>query len=220
MLIFDNVTKRYHYEQYDTISGLTLTLSDKLNTLLIDTQSGKTTLCKLVLGLEKPTNGSIYYNGVDVCTIEPKQLDATYLCKELLLFDGKTALYNVAKPLLLRGYSKQDAAAKATQALAQVGVDANAKVSKLCVEDKVGVVLARLFARGSSMVLVDDFLPLLTPVQTQQLMGYLTNANCFVLHLTSQPDLVFGKVYLWHDGKIVTDNITQVLQQALWLNKY
>ena len=84
----------------------------------------------------------------------------------------------------------------------------------------LSVVLARLFARGSSMVLVDDFLPLLTPVQTQQLMDYLTNANCFVLHLTSQPDLAFGKVYLWHDGKIVTDNITQVLQQALWLNKY
>ncbi len=220
MLVFNNVTKRYHYEQFDTVASFNLTLTDKLNTLLIDAQSGKTTLCKLILGLEKPTAGTVVFDGQDCSQIDGKQLDATYLCKDLLLFENKTALYNVAYPLVLRGMQKDVANAIATQALEGVGINPSEKVKKLNEQDKLWVVLARLFARKSKLVLVDDFLPLLTDEQKAKLMHYFDQTDCFVVHFTSQVDLAFGKVYLCHDGQVYTENINEKLKELIWLNSY
>lgn len=220
MLVFNNVTKHYHYEQYSTVAGFNLTLTDKLNTLLIDAQSGKTTLCKLILGLEKPTSGSVTFNGEDCCQIGGKQLDATYLSSDLLLFEGKTALYNVAYPLVLRGVQKEVANQAAAKALQGVGVNADAKVKTLALQDKVWVVLARLFARKSKLVLVDDFLPLLSDLQKRKLMEHFYQTDCFVVHFTSDVDLAFGKVYLCHDGHVYTENIKEKLQEIIWLNSY
>ncbi len=220
MLEFINLTKKYHYEQYNTITGLNLTLTDKLNTLLIDAQSGKTTLCKLILGLEKPTAGKVVFCGKDCDQMDGKQLDATYLSKDLLLFENKTALHNVAYPLVLRGQSKAQANQVATKVLTDVGIDPATKVKNLTPTQQVDVVLARLFARQSKLVLIDDFLPLLTRQQSAKLMDYLHQTDCFVLHLTSQLDLAFGKVYLYHDGQIYTQSIKEKMQDIIWLNNY
>ena len=220
MLVFENVTKHYHYEQYPTVENFSLQLTDRLNTVLVDAQSGKTTLAKLVLGLEKATSGRVTWNNKDCFTIDGKDMDATYLCSNLLLFGGKTALYNVAYPLILRGQSKQQAHQVAQQLLQQCGIDPSTKVKKLSPAQQVDVVLARLFARNSALVVVDDFLPLLNEKQTQRLMQFFDQSNCFVVHFTSELEQAFGSVYLWHDGKVVTDNIKQYLDEAIWLGRY
>ncbi|MBO5866908.1 MAG: hypothetical protein J6Q55_02510, partial [Clostridia bacterium] len=152
--------------------------------------------------------------------IDGKQLDATYLCKDLLLFGGKTALYNVAYPLILRGYSKQSANEIARQALQNMGIEPTVKVKKLSPTQQVDVVLARLFARNSTLVVIDDFLPLLTDSQRQSLMQFVEQSNSFVVHFTSNVDLSFGATYLWYEDQIFTQNIKEKMQNIFWLNNF
>ncbi len=67
---------------------------------------GKTTLLKLVAGLESPDSGQIFIDGVDVANTPGK---VGYMSQDSLLFPYKTVLENVALPLILSGQKKAEA---------------------------------------------------------------------------------------------------------------
>ncbi len=68
---------------------------------------GKTTLLKLIAGLERPDNGQIFIDGVDVTNIPGK---VGYMPQDSLLVPYKTVLENVTLPLILSGRKKSEAA--------------------------------------------------------------------------------------------------------------
>lgn len=67
---------------------------------------GKTTLLKLIAGLENPDSGQIFIDGVDVTNTSGK---VGYMSQDSLLFPYKTALGNVTLPLILSGEKKSKA---------------------------------------------------------------------------------------------------------------
>ena len=86
-----------------------ISLSVKANeTIAILGQSGcgKTTLLKLIAGLEKPNSGQVLVNGVDVTSTPGK---VSYMPQDTLLFPYKTVLENVTLPLILSGKKKSEA---------------------------------------------------------------------------------------------------------------
>src|SRR5437763_2998374 len=96
--------------------------------LVGESGAGKSTLLHLLGGLDRPTEGAIYFGHKDICTLASHEL-AQFRNRELgfvwqipSLLAEFTALENVMMPLLIRGLSKEDAAGIALGRLAETGL--------------------------------------------------------------------------------------------------
>jgi hypothetical protein len=89
-------------------------------------QSGKTTLLKALCGLVPLATGAVSVDGADLAA-GPEALSAIrerigMVFQSDALFDSMDSLANVALPLLRRRVGKAEAAARAREALSQVGL--------------------------------------------------------------------------------------------------
>ena len=90
--------------------------------------SGKTTLLNLIAGLDKPTSGKIFIDGVDVAELNETELavwrsrNVGFIFQFYKLIPVLTALENVELPLILTPLAKQERRAHAETALDVVGL--------------------------------------------------------------------------------------------------
>ena len=61
--------------------------------------AGKTTTLRTVAGLEKPTEGDVYLDGVRVTEVHPSRRDVAMIFENLALYPNKTGFENIAFPL-------------------------------------------------------------------------------------------------------------------------
>ncbi|MFN5450478.1 ABC transporter ATP-binding protein, partial [Bradyrhizobium sp.] len=135
------------------------------------TGCGKSTLLNVAAGLLKPAAGSVRIFGQPLAGLNH---DAGYLFQADALFPWKTALENVAIGLEVAGSARADAAAKAQQWLASVGLGAfgNRYPHMLSGGQRKRVGLAQVLIRNPRIILMDEpFGPL--DAQTRQIMGNL-----------------------------------------------
>ncbi|HEY2919980.1 MAG TPA: ABC transporter ATP-binding protein [Candidatus Binatia bacterium] len=90
--------------------------------------SGKTTLLNLIAGIDKPTSGKIFIDGIDVAELSETELavwrsrNVGFIFQFYNLIPVLTALENVELPLILTPLSKQERRAHAETALEVVGL--------------------------------------------------------------------------------------------------
>ncbi|RUO78686.1 cell division ATP-binding protein FtsE [Pseudidiomarina taiwanensis] len=89
--------------------------------------AGKSTLLRLIGMMERPTTGRVLINGHDLRKITRKQIpyvrrDIGMIFQDHRLLMDKTVLDNVALPLLIEGYSMQEARKRVQAALEKVGL--------------------------------------------------------------------------------------------------
>jgi putative ABC transport system ATP-binding protein len=90
--------------------------------------SGKTTLLNLIAGIDKPTSGKIFIDGVDVAELSETELavwrsrNVGFIFQFYNLIPVLTALENVELPLILTPLAKQERRAHAEAALDVVGL--------------------------------------------------------------------------------------------------
>src|SRR6202453_3065982 len=96
--------------------------------LVGESGSGKSTLLHLLGGLDRPTEGAIYFGENDICQLSANEL-AEFRNRELgfvwqihSLLAEFTALENVMMPLLIRGQSQQQAEPLSMARLDEVGL--------------------------------------------------------------------------------------------------
>ncbi|MCX7117128.1 MAG: lipoprotein-releasing ABC transporter ATP-binding protein LolD [Legionellales bacterium] len=126
--------------------------------------SGKSTFLHLLGGLDKPTGGKVYQQGVDWqtlsekkrCQLRNKQLGFIYQFHYLL--PEFSALENVAMPLLLGGESVDAAQSKAADILVHVGLGARIqhKPSQLSGGERQRVAIARALVHQPHCVFADE----------------------------------------------------------------
>jgi iron(III) transport system ATP-binding protein len=147
---FVDVTKRYG--DVDAVRGLTLT------TLLGPSGCGKTTTLRLIAGLELPTAGVIRIGGRDVSNVPASDRDVSMVFQSYALFPHMSVLENVRYGLDVAGVARQDATARARDALASVGLrgfDARLP-AELSGGQQQRVALARALVLEPSVLLFDE----------------------------------------------------------------
>ena len=132
--------------------------------LVGESGAGKSTLLHLLGGLDRPSNGTIYYGGIEISGLADSE-QADFRNREIgfvwqihYLLPEFTAQENVMMPLLIRGVPLQAAAAESLARLDEVGLRARAshRAGELSGGEQQRVVLARALVGKPSVLLADE----------------------------------------------------------------
>ncbi len=161
--------------------------------------SGKSTLLGLLAGLEKPTEGSIRFEGLALEEADEDQLalwrreKVGFVFQNFQLLSNMTARENIMLPLELLG--RKDAQAVATQLLEDVGLSERGHhyPSQLSGGEQQRVALARAFGHGPAVLFADEptgNLDQATGSQALQLLLRLREQHGTTLVLVTHDDVV------------------------------
>lgn len=126
--------------------------------------AGKTTLLQLIGALDRPTSGSILFNGRDLASMSDKQL-ATFRNRQIgfvfqfhQLLPEFTALENIIIPALIAGRSRSEAEKEAMELLGIMGLQERAehKPSELSGGENQRVAVARALINKPALILADE----------------------------------------------------------------
>jgi lipoprotein-releasing system ATP-binding protein len=146
-------------------AGLDLAVAEGEKLALVgESGSGKSTLLHLLGGLDRPTEGAIYFGQDDICQLPANEL-AEFRNRQLgfvwqiySLLAEFTALENVMMPLLIRGQSREQAQPEAMARLEEVGLKPRAshRAGELSGGEQQRVVLARALVGNPKVLLADE----------------------------------------------------------------
>lgn len=218
MIEFNGVELHYHYDEYAVLKNLTFSLIDGINTILCDSQSGKSSICKLLTKQFKPTKGQILLNGQDICGITNEALGILYLSAKPTFFENRSVKYNVEYPLKVRKApraERENRFVELSRALALPQADV--KLRKLSVTERKQVALARGLSVERKVVLLDDLCEDIEEInRISQLFG-----NALVVVLTSNADLACGNTIVLDGGNTVyqgtVDGALEVVSNLSWI---
>ena len=122
---FRNISKRYGSNANAplVVKGISFTVpKGTLTTILGPSGCGKTTTLRMIAGLEAPTGGQIFIDGVEVTTLGPAERNVSMVFQSYALFPHMNVLANVSYGLSVSGVSKAEARERAHAAMATVGL--------------------------------------------------------------------------------------------------
>ena len=125
--------------------------------------SGKSTLLHLIGALDKPTEGKVFIEGVDVSTLNDNQLadlrrKIGFVFQFFNLIPRFTARENVELPMAINGLSKDERRKRSEELLENVGLKdrMNHKPTELSGGEQQRVAIARALANNPSFLLMDE----------------------------------------------------------------
>lgn len=140
------------------LHGLDLTVPTGTCTAVLGPSgTGKTTLLRVIAGLERPTAGTVHLAGDDVTSRAPEQRDVAVVFQDARLFPSMTVHENVAFPLRMAGRDA-DLLEVVTDALRTVGLAGfhGRDVGTLSGGEAQRVALARALVRRPKLLLLDE----------------------------------------------------------------
>ena len=156
-LVLDNVRLEVGAEVY--IRDVTLSLPrGTLNVLLGPTLSGKTSLMRLMAGLDAPTRGRIRVNGQDVTGWPVRRRNVAMVYQQFINYPSLTVYENIASPLRVAGLSKSEIDARVRDAARLLRLDAylDRRPLQLSGGQQQRTALARALVKRAELVLLDE----------------------------------------------------------------
>lgn len=197
MIEFKQVSLKYHYDEYAVLKDLSFTLVDGVNTVLCDSQSGKSSVCKLLTKQFTPTSGQIVVDNCDIASITNQSLGILYMPAKPTFFENRSVKYNVTYPLKVRKASKNEQIERFNEVAQMVGLTGgDVKLKKLSESERKRVALARGLTVKRQTVLLDDFCD--ASPQIDEIVKFFTDTTIVIL--TSDVNLARGNVVVLDGG--------------------
>ncbi|WP_419205306.1 methionine ABC transporter ATP-binding protein MetN [Photobacterium leiognathi] len=179
--------------------------------------AGKSTLIRCVNLLERPSNGHVIVDGIDLTTLSNQKLTLArrkigMIFQHFNLLSSRTVFENVALPLELANTDKATINAKVTELLALVGLEDKhlSYPSNLSGGQKQRVAIARALASDPKVLLCDEATSALDPATTHSILELLQEINrklnLTILLITHEMDVVkriCSEVAIIGGGKLV-----------------
>ena len=157
MLELRNVTKVVGVETH--IDNVSLTLEHgSLNVLLGPTLSGKTTLMRLMAGLDAPTGGSVWFDGVDVTGVPVQKRKIAMVYQQFITYPAMTVYENIASPLRVAGSDRTTIDREVRQAAELLRLTPYLERTPLNLSggQQQRTALARAIVKKAGLVLLDE----------------------------------------------------------------
>ena len=161
------VTKVYKMGKVEVhaLRGVTLEIrAGEYVSIMGPSGSGKTTLFNMVGGLDKPTDGKVYIEEVDVAQLDAYELawlrcrKIGYIFQTFNIIPVMTALENVTLPMVFAGMTTDEARDKGVELLDRVGLGdrLSHKPFELSGGQQQRVAVARAMANDPTLILADE----------------------------------------------------------------
>ena len=207
MLEFNNVTFKYQEDDYNMLKDLSfLVKKGEFISIIGASGCGKSTIFRLINGLEKPTSGEIFVNEDSIKNIKNY---SAYMPQKDLLFQWRTIGDNLSLPMEIQKIKKIDRENRALEILKEVGLsDYKDKFPKeLSGGMRQRVSFARTLLTGSELLLLDEpfsALDSLTRISMQEwLLEEWKHFNKTILFITHD---VEEAIFLSKSIFVIVDN--------------
>ncbi len=162
-----NVVKRYIMGTVtvEALRGINLEIQrGEYISIMGPSGSGKSTLFNMIGGLDKPTDGRVYIDEVDIAQLDAYELawlrcrKIGYIFQSFNLIPVMTALENVTLPMIFAGTPTDEGIEKAVELLTMVGLGDRIqhKPLELSGGQQQRVAIARALANDPAIVLADE----------------------------------------------------------------
>ena len=150
-----NVVKQVDGQTHIYETSLNL-VKGEFNILLGTTLSGKTTLMRLMAGLEKPTSGEVWFDGENVTRIPVQKRNVAMVYQAFINYPSFSVYENIASPLKVAGFNKAqiDEQVLKIADLLKLTPMLKRQPSELSGGQQQRTALARALVKGSDLVLL------------------------------------------------------------------
>jgi glycerol transport system ATP-binding protein len=220
-LTLQNVSKVVRGQTH--LHGIDLDLvSGSFNVLLGPTQAGKTSLLRLMAGLDRPTSGAILKDGSDVTDLGVHKRNVAMVYQEFINYPNFTVYQNIASPLQRAGRLSKveiDARVRATAEMMRIERLLERLPSELSGGQQQRVALARALVKQAPLLLLDEPVVNLDYKLREELRSEIReifrHGTTTVVYATTEPQeaLLFG-------GNTVVLDAGRVLQSGPALEVY
>ncbi len=217
-----NVTKRVGQVLHVKPTSLTLR-AGQFNVLLGETGAGKTSLIKLMAGLDPADDGQILFDGQDVTRLSTQKRNVALVHQFFVNYPHMTVFDNIASPLRVAGMAESEIRGRVEEAaeILQLRPMLNRYPQELSGGQQQRTALARAIAKESRAVFLDE--PLanldykLREELREQLPELFSGRGAVVVYATSEPEealLLGGHTALMNDGRVTQFGPTAEIYRA------
>ena len=208
-LALDSISKKVGAQTW--LYDMSLALQGNAVTVLLGaTQAGKTSLMRIMAGLDVPTQGRVLVDGKDVTGTPVRDRNVAMVYQQFINYPSLTVADNIASPLKLRG--EQNIAARVRELAERLHIDMflDRLPAELSGGQQQRVALARALAKGAPLMLLDEPLVNLDYKLREELREELTQlfaaGQSTVVYATTEPGealLLGGYTAVLDEGRLL-----------------
>lgn len=176
------------------------------------TGSGKTILLETLVGVHSPDSGEVFFNGINITSLPPRDRNITMVYQDYMLFPHLTVEENIAFGLQYKDLSKDEMAEKVREIAMILGIDhlLHRKPETLSGGEQQRTAISRALILEPSVLLLDEPLSALDAVTRERLRRELKRLhglfNTTIIHITHNFDEVFSladRVMVMSKGELI-----------------
>lgn len=219
MIYFDNVSKRYS-DGTNSLEGVMLSITPgEFISIVGHSGAGKTTLAKLILAEEGPTEGSVFFESTNIHKLSNKALTdfrrkIGTIFQDFRLLKNKTAYENIAFAMEAVGKNDEEIEMDVPRALELVDLGHRAMhfPHQLSGGEKQRLAIARAIITQPAVIIADEPTGNLDPINANDVISILKKINelgTTVILTTHNKDVVDSlgcRVVTIENGKIIRDD--------------
>ena len=212
------------YKDYDgkpLLKGISFEVQEgELVCLLGSSGSGKSTMLRIIAGLEEPKSGKIVWNGEDFTQKPTHERGFGLMFQDYALFPHRSVSENIAFGLKMAGHSKTEIDALVHQALASIRMQdfADRPVTELSGGEQQRVALARALAPDTRLLMLDEPLGALDHNLRTELLKDLRKrlheSQKPVIYVTHDQEEAFAladRLLVLHEGSLVQEGAPETI---------
>ncbi len=220
MIRLQNICKTFDDAggKVEALKNITLDIGDgEIYGIIGMSGAGKSTLVRCINMLERPTEGEVVIDGVEMSKLSPAELrkkrrDITMIFQGFNLLMQKNCLKNVCFPMEISGMPKDKAKTRAMELLELVGLPdkALAYPAQLSGGQQQRVAIARALATEPKVLLCDEATSALDPNTTHQILELIKDINkktgitvVVITHQMSVVEEICTHVAILDNGEVV-----------------
>ena len=216
LLELENVSKKVGAE--DHIYPLSLSLvPGTINVLLGTTKAGKTSLMRLMAGLDRPSGGRVLADGRDVTGVPVRDRDLAMVYQQFINYPSFTVFDNIASPLRIKRVPESEIRKRVTDMADRLHITPYLQrfPAELSGGQQQRTAMARALIKEAGLLLLDEPLVNLDYKLREELRNELTElfseGKTTVVYATTEPLEALqlgGHVAVMHEGRLLQDGPT------------
>ena len=162
-----------------------------VNVLLGATKAGKTSLMRIMAGLDKPSEGAIFSDGINVTGVSVRKRNVAMVYQQFINYPTMTVQENIAAPLRLRGALDIESRVVALATRLHIESFLQRLPAELSGGQQQRVALARALAKEAPLMMFDE--PLvnldykLREELREELAAVFSTGESTVVYATTEP---------------------------------